>query len=88
MPIYDVECRECGKTDQVITMDVNKAMPECCGKEMIKLISPPAVTRVAGPTGVIVDERQVYDSHGKNWRDRENKNPFREGGARKRIYSR
>jgi putative FmdB family regulatory protein len=89
MPIYDVKCSACGLTDQVITTDVNKEIPLCqCGGVMEKQISAPAVCRVQGPTGVIVDERQVWDTHGKNWRDRENKNPYREGGARKRIYSR
>lgn len=87
MPTYELECTKCG-AQETLLLKVADLIPPCeCGGERIKLISCPGLCRTSGPRGVIVDERQVWDSHGRNWRDRENKDPCREGGGRKRIYS-
>lgn len=67
--------------------DPNPSCPECGSIDGLeKIIFAPKVTRVAGPSGPIWDEKQIESTHGKNWRETA-KNPYREGGDRKKTYS-
>lgn len=85
MPIYELQCQKCHNVEDV-ELRMSDPIPPCpCGGERVKILQAPAI-RVACHTGPIVSERQIWDSHGKNWRDRETKNPTAEGGGRKRIY--
>ena len=84
--MYDAECNACGLTYEVI-IPHSQALPPCpqCQHPRPSRRFPKQnVTRTAGPKGVIFDERQIYDTHGKNWRNPHNHQ--RPGGDRKRMY--
>ena len=91
--IYEYECGKCGEvTDHSIPLAEHTQEPrDCpeCGAEKAAtfILSVPnhaSVERKRGDKRVIVDERQVIDEHGPNWRDKGTTG--KPGGAGKRIY--
>ena len=73
MPLYDVMCKECGKTDTVFRkISEYKNLPICCEKMMVQLIlSAPFVPQEFQPyksmiTGQIITDRGEHRRHLKH----------------------
>ena len=53
MPIYDFQCRSCGKISEMFVRDLNGTFvncPDCSSKDMEKLISAPAIMKMTTST--------------------------------------
>ena len=50
MPIYEFRCEECKKELSLVrSMDAD--CPICCGQEMVKLMTAPAMVKIKGSGG-------------------------------------
>jgi putative FmdB family regulatory protein len=85
MPTYDYQCPDCDAISEHEHKIVEKAPPCDCGGELEKVFLSPALTRVAGPTGPIIDMRQVKDSHGERWRQTDGSGT--PGGCGRKAFS-
>ena len=69
MPLYDVICKDCGKTDTIFRKiaDYND-LPKCCDIMMSRIISAPFVPQEFKPyksmiDGSIIDDRGAHRRH-------------------------
>lgn len=69
MPIYCVECKKCGKRDEVFRRLADyKNMPDCCGVMMSKYFTPINVQQDIQPyqsmvTGEMITSRSQHRAH-------------------------
>lgn len=84
MPLYDVECRVCGKlSEEQVKLGVQMPNCECGGERRITILTPRQF-RVQGATGPFYSDAQVESTHGKRWR--EEGTTGREGGAGRALH--
>ncbi len=85
MPTYDYQCQDCDEISEH-EHKMAESPPACgCGGPLEQVFLSPALCRVAGPTGPIVDMRQVKDSHGERWRQTAGSGT--PGGAGRKAFS-
>lgn len=69
MPLYDVKCKKCGKTDTVFRKLADyKDLPDCCGVQMSRIISAAYVPQEFQPyksmlTGQMITDRGEHRRH-------------------------
>ena len=69
MPLYDIRCVTCGKTDSVYRRVAEyNDLPECCGVKMERVLSAPTVIADIQPyksmaTGEMIDSRTKHKRH-------------------------
>ena len=60
MPVYEYKCSECGYETEVL--QTNYADVMCCGKPMIRKISPPAMIKIKGEGGYPSRRKQIRNT--------------------------
>lgn len=69
MPIYEIKCDKCGKTDDVFRTVANyDDLPECCGEMMHRVLYAPQVIADIQPyqsmkTGEMITSRSHHKRH-------------------------
>ena len=62
MPLYDVICKECGKTDSIFRKIAQyNDLPKCCGEMVSRVISAPFVPQEFKPYKSMIDGRIITD---------------------------
>lgn len=69
MPLYEIECRKCGKRSDVVRSIAERDnLPECCGEKMFRAIATPAiqpdnVCYRSMVTGEMITSRTAHKNH-------------------------
>lgn len=69
MPLYDIECVQCGKQTDVFRKISNyNDLPECCGRPMVRMLSAPEVIAdktcyKSQKTGEMITSRTQHKNH-------------------------
>jgi putative FmdB family regulatory protein len=62
MPLYDIVCKECGKTDSIFRKIAQyNDLPKCCNGMMSRIISAPFVPQEFQPYRSMIDGHVVTD---------------------------
>lgn len=69
MPLYEIECRKCGKRSEAVRrVSERDNLPHCCGEKMFRCLSAPAiqpdnVCYKSMVTGEMITSRTAHKNH-------------------------
>jgi len=62
MPLYDIECKQCGSRAEVFRKIKDyDDLPKCCGEKMTRMICAPYVPQEFQPYKSMIDGRMITD---------------------------
>ena len=61
MPLFDLECKNCGEVKEDVLVWMGKESPLCCDTPMIKLLSVYAMLKFKGEGGYPSRRKEITD---------------------------